>query len=100
MHGVSSLSLPFVKNDADIGHKSANKVSDMLGSFNLHPQTCRVKRGVSKKYVFLPAIKFSQLLLQKDGLERQTNTSSTEQHCKSKLRQLRAQMTPSKESEA
>ena len=31
----------------------------------------------------------------KNGLEKQTNTSSTEQHCKSKLR---TQMTPTKDS--
>ena len=46
----------------------------------------KVEGGVSKNYVLLPAIKCSQLLLQKNGLERQTNTSSTDQHRKSKLR--------------
>jgi len=54
------------------------------------------KRGVNITSFLLPAIKCSQLLLQQNALQKQTNTSSTEQHRKSKLR---AQMTPAKESE-
>ena len=76
MHSVSSLSLPFVKNDADIGHKSANKIADMSVNFQsasrdlqtLSLNNCS-KRGVNKNHFLLPAIKFSQLLLQQNGLE-------------------------------
>ena len=47
MHGVSSLSLLFVKSDADIGHKSANKVADMARDLQrLTLNNCN-KRGVN-----------------------------------------------------
>ena len=70
MHGVSSLSLLlFVKNDADIGHKSANRVADMARDLQrLILNNCN-KRGVNITSFLLPAIKCSQLLLQQNGLE-------------------------------
>ena len=39
MHGVSSLSRPFVKNDAAIGHEWVNRVANVACSFNLRPKT-------------------------------------------------------------
>ena len=88
MHGVSSLSLPFIKNDADVGNKSANKVADMSRSFNLHLyrdlqrlilNTCR-QTWCASSYQMQPAPS------PKRWIGKQTNTSSTEQHRKTKLR--------------
>ena len=106
MHGVSSLSLPFVsfvKSDADIGHKSATKVANMACSFNLQyiprpaeidsqqlQQTrCEHNFFLTSSYQMQPAPSPTK------RIGKQTNTSSTEQHCNSKLR---TQMTPTKES--
>ena len=92
MHGVSSLSLPFVKNDADIGHKSANKIADMPCSFNLHPETCRHWfSSIAANVVWTKIISYFQLSNSASSFFNKmdwkaTNTSSTEQHRKSKLR--------------
>ena len=102
MHGVSSLSIPFVKSDADIGHKSANKVADMACSFNLQyiPRPAEIDSQQLQQtwceHIFLTSsYQMQPAPSPTKRIGKQTNTSSTEQHCKSKLR---TQMTPTKES--